>query len=173
MRRRRSKSIAWTVALLVTAIVLWQLRPWGPDGPYRVVGIADGDTISVLVGSVEERVRLAGVDTPERGQPFGARAKEFTGAACFGEFITLLPEGRDRYDRIVADVILPDGKSLSRELVRAGLAWHYKQYSDDRTLTELEDEARQAGRGLWSDPDPTPPWEWRRRRREGAPAGAN
>ena len=68
----------------------------------------------------------------------------------------------DRYGRLVAPVILPDGRDLSVELVKAGLAWHYKKYSDDEELARLEVEARKASRGLWSEPEPVPPWEWRK-----------
>ena len=68
----------------------------------------------------------------------------------------------DRYGRLVARVILPDGRDLSVELVKAGLAWHYKKYSDDEELARLEDEVRKAKRGLWSEPEPVPPWEWRK-----------
>ena len=68
----------------------------------------------------------------------------------------------DRYGRFVADVLLPDGKSLNRELVRAGLAWHYVRYSNDVTLARLESDARASRRGLWADTRPVPPWEFRK-----------
>ena len=81
---------------------------------------------------------------------------------------------RVRYGRTVAVVILPDGRSLNAELVRAGLAWWYRRYApDDETLERLEREAREARRGLWGDPEPIPPWEWRRGTRSGAAAGCH
>jgi micrococcal nuclease len=69
---------------------------------------------------------------------------------------------KDRYGRSVADVTLPDGRSLNREMVRGGIAWWYRKYAaNDQVLARLEAEARQAKRGLWSQADPKPPWEWR------------
>ncbi len=134
------------------------------------MGVVDGDTLKILVNRQEIRVRLYGIDCPERRQPFGKRAKQFASELAFGKTVTLIEHGRDRYGRLVAEVILPDGRSLNRELVRAGLAWWYRRYApDDHELGVLEAEARAAKRGLWSLPDPRPPWEWRRGRRKAAP----
>lgn len=74
-------------------------------------------------------------------------------------------KARDRYGRLVADVILPDGRVLNHELVRAGFAWWFRRYSTDTTLRDLEAEARADKRGLWADPKPVPPWEWRAAKR--------
>lgn len=74
----------------------------------------------------------------------------------------------DRYGRLVGEVLLPDGRNLNHELVRAGMAWWYRRYAqEDTTLAQLEAEARAARRGLWRDPHPVPPWEWRRTQRQG------
>lgn len=132
----------------------------------RVVGIADGDTIRVLTGRTEIKVRLYGVDCPERKQPWGSRAKQFTADLVFGKTVTVREIDRDRYGRVVGEVILPDGRSLNAELVRAGLAWWYRRYApENRDLEALEAQARAAGRGIWADPHPVPPWEWRRAKR--------
>ena len=130
----------------------------------RVVGISDGDTIKVLHDGKAERIRLNGIDCPEKAQPFGTKAKQFTSAMVFGKDVTIQVKDTDKYGRTVADVILPDGRSLNRELVAAGLAWWYRKYSKDESLGQLEAEAKTAKRGLWADPEPVPPWEWRRRR---------
>ena len=127
----------------------------------RVVGIADGDTIDVLRDNRAVRVRLHGIDCPERGQPFGRQARQFTGSLAFGKTVDVRVRDTDRYGRFVAEVLLPDGKSLNRELVRAGLAWHYVRYSNDVTLARLESDARASRRGLWADTRPVPPWEFR------------
>lgn len=134
----------------------------------KVVKIADGDTITVLKdGHDQVKVRLYGVDAPEKAQPFGARAKQFTGDHVAGKMVVVKVHDRDRYGRTVAEIMMPDGKSLNRELVRAGMAWHYVQYAkSDRELAALEQEARQARRGLWSEPNPMPPWEWRKHAKE-------
>ncbi len=127
----------------------------------RVVGVSDGDTITVLHNGKGERIRLHGIDCPEKRQAFGNRAKQFTSTLVFGNTVTVQVMDRDRYGRTVAEVLLPDGRSLNRELVRAGLAWMYRRYTNDQSLSDLEEEARVARRGLWADPNPIAPWKWR------------
>jgi endonuclease YncB( thermonuclease family) len=127
------------------------------------VGITDGDTLSVLRDGKAAKVRLWGIDTPEKAQAFGTRARQFASELVFGQTVTVTVRDTDRYGRLVADVILPDGRSLNRELVAAGMAWWYRQYAkDDATLAKLEAEAKAAKRGLWSDPHAIAPWTWRR-----------
>ena len=128
----------------------------------RVVSVLDGDTIEVLHQGKAERIRLAGIDCPEKRQPFGQKAKQLTSTLAFGKHVTVQPVDKDRYGRTVGEVVLPNGTNLSRELVRAGLAWWYRKYSTDPILAALELEAHGAQRGLWSDPNPIPPWELRR-----------
>ena len=140
----------------------------------KVVGVADGDTLTVLRDDqTRYRVRLHGIDAPEKGQPFGNRAKQYASELAFGNIVTVEPTDRDQCGRIVADVRLPDGRSLNREMVRAGLAWWYRRYSHDPELARLEAEARAARRGLWADPHPVPPWEWRRARGPAVPAASS
>ena len=132
----------------------------------KVVRVADGDTITLLVDQTQHRIRLHGIDCPERGQPFGTKAKQFTSNLVFGQTVTARVVDVDRYGRQVCRVTLPDGKDLSAELVRAGLAWWYRHYApDDEELAKLEAEAREEKRGLWVDPEPVPPWEWRKSKR--------
>jgi endonuclease YncB( thermonuclease family) len=129
----------------------------------RVIGVSDGDTLTVLRdGNVQVRIRLAGIDCPEKRQDFGQAAKEHASEMAFGQAVEIRPETVDRYGRTVAVVLCPGGQNLNLSLVRAGLAWHYRAYSDDESLAEAEAEARAAGRGLWSRPDRVPPWEFRR-----------
>ncbi len=127
----------------------------------RVVGVADGDTITVLVGVEPRRVRLAGIDAPEKGQPFGQRAKQAVSRLVFGRTVRVVARGEDRYGRMLGDVRLPDGSSLNERLVEEGWAWHYNRYSKDQRLAELEATARRSRRGLWVDPRALPPWEFR------------
>ncbi len=130
------------------------------------MGVSDGDTITVMHNGKGERIRLHGIDCPEKRQAFGNRAKQFTSTLVFGKTVTVQVMDRDRYGRTVGEVLLPDGRSLNRELVRAGFAWWYRRYApDDETLDQLEHEARGTQRGLWADPHAVPPWEWRRRRK--------
>ena len=128
----------------------------------RVVGVADGDTITVLHDQKPIRIRLAGVDAPERRQAWGNRARQFTAAACFNRTVTVHERDRDQFGRVVADIILPDGQNLGDALVANGLAWHYRRYSSSMRLAALEHKARDARRGLWAEPNPVPPWEFRR-----------
>jgi len=128
----------------------------------RVVAVTDGDTIKVMHQGRAERVRLQGIDCPEKQQAFGKRAKQFTADMVMGKEVTVIAEKADRYGRTLGYVILPDGRNLNRELVQAGLAWWYRHYSSDSSLGELEAEARAAKRGLWQDLQPVPPWEFRR-----------
>jgi len=130
----------------------------------RVIGVADGDTLTVLRAGGGEVVRLRGIDAPERGQPWGERAKQYASALVFGKVVAVEAAGRDRYGRLLAEVRLPDGRSLSQELVRAGYAWWFRRYSEDRRLARLEAEARTGRRGLWADLSPVPPWEYREAR---------
>lgn len=130
----------------------------------KVVSVADGDTITVLEGRTQHRVRLYGIDAPERSQAFGARAKEFVSRLAFDQTVRLLVRGTDRYGRIIAEALLADGQSLNQEMVRTGFAWWFKRYApNDCALEKLEREARTAKVGLWADLAPTPPWEYRRR----------
>jgi endonuclease YncB( thermonuclease family) len=130
----------------------------------KVVGVSDGDTLTVLVeGRRQVKVRLHGVDAPEAHQAYGSRAKQFTSRLVFGKPVRVEVRDTDRYGRTIAEVFLPDWSSLNREVVRAGMAWWYRRYApNDRQLAALEDEARRARRGLWADRDPISPWEFRR-----------
>lgn len=132
----------------------------------RVTAIKDGDTIELLRDRTTYRIRLEGIDCPEKKQPYGNRAKQFVSDLCFGKTVTARISSQDRYGRYLAFIILSDGRNLNHELLRNGLAWHYKQYSKDRNLASLETQARQQRIGLWNDRNPTPPWEYRRRKRK-------
>lgn len=135
----------------------------------EVVGILDGDTIEVRHNQQTERVRLNGIDCPERGQPYSQRAKQTTAASVFEKKVTLHVLGLDKYGRTIADVLLKDGTHVNQQLVRAGWCWWYRKYAPlDTTLQRLEAEARESKRGLWADPTPIPPWVYRQARRERA-----
>lgn len=137
----------------------------------RVVGVSDGDTISVLRDGREVRIRLDGIDAPEGGQAYGQRAKVFVSDLVYGRTVTVLVKDIDRYGRLVARVAV-DGRDVSLATVEAGYAWHFVKYSNDATLAAAEREARTARRGLWQDPRAVPPWEFRAGRTEAARAAA-
>jgi len=123
----------------------------------KCVGVHDGDTISVMKAGVAVKIRLEGIDCPELGQDFGTRAKQFTSGMVFGKDVQVKEYNLDMYGRMVARVYV-EGKDLCLELVKVGLAWHYKRYSSDPVLADAEVEARKAKAGLWSMPNPVPPW---------------
>lgn len=136
-----------------------------------MVGVSDGDTITVLDGlHAQHRIRLAGIDAPEKAQPYGDASKRHLSDMVFGESVTVDYEKHDLYGRIVGK-ILKDGHDASLEQLRVGLAWHYKQYQreqsrEDRSAyAEVEHEAQQVHAGLWRDPAPVPPWTWRSEKR--------
>ena len=136
----------------------------------RVVRVTDGDTIVILdSANAQHKIRLTGIDAPERKQAFGTKSKEHLSDEVAGKFVVVDYSKRDYYKRILGKVLL-NGEDMNLEQVRAGLAWHYKKYQkeqspEDRQLySAMEIEAREAGRGLWRDPAPVPPWEHRKRK---------
>lgn len=146
---------------LVFALI-FTVVSWGAQAcTGRVVGVTDGDTIKVLCGRTEVKVRLAQIDTPERGQAFGSRAKEALSDLIYGRDVRLDIETRDRYGRSVATV-WRGALDVNREMVRKGYAWAYLKYLNDESLIKDEAEARRARLGLWVDTSPVPPWEFRR-----------
>jgi len=129
----------------------------------RVVGITDGDTLTVLDQSQHQtRIRLAEIDTPEAHQPYGSRAKQALSELAFGKDVRVVVAAIDRYGRTVGR-IYAGSIDISAEMVRQGAAWVYRKYNHDPSLLRLEQEAQQARRGLWALPEAerTPPWEWR------------
>lgn len=133
-----------------------------------VVGVTDGDTITVLDATRNQhKIRLAGIDAPESGQPFGQRSRQYLASIAFQKRVAVEWAKRDRYGRIVGKVLV-NGNDVNVRLVQAGLAWHYKAYqkeqssSDAMLYADAESEAREQRLGLWRDARPVPPWEWRK-----------
>jgi len=134
----------------------------------KVVGVADGDTIAVLDDLNREIViRLAGIDAPEHNQAFGNESAVNLSRLISGKTVTLDCGGGQSYGRLVCKVLLPKGEDVDLEQVKAGLAWHYKQYQDtqspedQRKYAEAEDAARAAHLGLWADPHSIQPQDFR------------
>jgi endonuclease YncB( thermonuclease family) len=157
------------VIFLVAILVAGEVYAATLEG--RVVGVHDGDTITVLDDSRQQhKIRLAGIDAPESKQAYGSRSKQNLSGLVFNRQVTVEWEKHDRYGRTVG-VILLDGRDVNLEQVRAGMAWWYRQYAKDqrpgdrRLYEAAENDARGAKRGLWVDPNPVSPWEWRRQSR--------
>ncbi|MFT4095161.1 MAG: thermonuclease family protein [Niabella sp.] len=156
----------WCIAILFLLLIACNSssgnsKPYSSESKkaYKVTSIKDGDTFAVLIDGKEQVVRLAHIDCPEKKQPFGNRAKQFASSLCFGKKVTLIHHHQyDRNKRLIVEVILEDGRNINKELVKAGLAWHFKRYSDNKEYTALETAARQQKKGLWADEDPIAPW---------------
>src|SRR5580765_109099 len=154
------------VLLWSAAFVLLASSAHAADFSGLVVSVLDGDTIEVLHKQHPERIRLSGIDCPEKGQQYGHQAKQATVEMVFGKEVLLQAYGRDRSGHILADVRLPDGTHVNHTLVKNGWCWWYRQYAPRNTeLARLEPHAREATQGLWGSPTHVPSWEWRKRTR--------
>lgn len=163
-------------ALAVLGLLSWLTWPaWAETFHGRVVGVSDGDTITVLdANKIAHKVRLAGIDAPEKSQPFGDRSKLHLSELVFGKMVDIDWHKTDKYGRLVGKVVV-GGHDANLNQVLSGLAWHYKAYEReqsaiDRTeYAQAESAARSRHAGLWQDPNPIAPWDFRHE--VGAPSG--
>ena len=180
---RRRWSLIWLVPVVLAFPISCHRRTAGPEPPPvvqskrtnsaetmtgRVVRIADGDTITVLDAmNTQHRIRLQGIDAPESHQAFGTQSKKNLSDLIFDKEVTVVYDKIDQYGRLVGKIIFA-GRDINLEQVKAGMAWHYKQFEreqspEDRELyAQAEDQARSARRGLWVDANPIEPDEFRR-----------
>lgn len=138
----------------------------------EVVGVADGDTVTVLdARQVQHKIRLAGIDAPEKGMPWGQKSKEALSDRVYRRMVTVDWQKQDRYGRLIGKIMI-DGQDANLAQVTDGMAWHYKKYAheqtpDDRARYALAGlNARENRRGLWAETDPAPPWTWRKMNHE-------
>lgn len=153
------------ILLTVALVVFFPFRADGWEA--RVVAVSDGDTITVepVTGGDRVKIRLHGIDAPERKQPYGEAAKGFVFDVSLYKTIDVDELYQDRYKRTVAVINFPDGKSLQALILEAGFAWVWPRYCKDCPEWEaLQETAQKDGRGLWADEKPIPPWEWRKQR---------
>ena len=141
------------LAILVIASPLFALSG-------KVVSIHDGDTITVLQGKQQIKVRLFGIDAPELKQPYGKKSKQFLANLIAGQMVEVEENGKDRYKRTIGTVYL-GGTDINAQMVENGYAWAYRKFS--KKYTPQESKAKKQGLGLWRDKEPIPPWEWRKR----------
>tara|TARA_X000000368_G_scaffold393802_1_gene359816 strand:+ start:158 stop:664 length:507 start_codon:yes stop_codon:yes gene_type:complete len=141
----------------------------------QVVRVIDGDTIQVKDNLGHKfKIRLLGIDTPEIKQAFGKESSDYLKSIVTGKKILIIskpdndkPYTLDFYKRVLAKVIL-NGKDINLEMVKKGMAWHYKKYKnnqpfdDQQSYNYAESEARKKNIGLWVEKDPLPPWSWRK-----------
>ena len=135
----------------------------------KVVSVADGDTITVLdAEKTQHKIRLQGIDAPEKAQAFGAKSKQALYEMVHGKTVKVSFEKSDKYGRILGKVLL-DGQDICHQQIKAGLAWHYKKYQNQQPLADRdaysasETAAKNEKLGLWSDPRPVAPWDFRKR----------
>ena len=138
----------------------------------RVVAIADGDTITILDSSnTQYKIRLAGIDAPEKKQPFGNVSKKSLSDMVYGKQVSVDYNKQDRYGRTVGKVIV-DGVDANLEQVKRGLAWFYKKYQNEQPLEDrldylhAQEAAEQSMVGLWIEPTPTAPWDFRKLKKQ-------
>jgi micrococcal nuclease len=156
------------IRLVLILLIVLPCPAWAWSG--KVIGIADGDTITVLFDKRPQKIRLYGIDCPEKRQPFGKRAKQFSSDLVFGKVVDIEPVAIDRYGRTVAFVRV-ENTTVNEELIKEGLAWIYVRYCKLPLCAgwqSLELAARIQKRGLWGDSNHIPPWNFRRQRRKHA-----
>ena len=161
------KKIFQTIGVVFLSLVL-SFSVWA-DFTGKVIKIADGDTITVLDRyKVQHRIRLTGIDAPERKQAFGSRSKQSLGKLVFSKTVTVKTNKRDRYGRVLGKILI-NGTDINKEQIRRGMAWHgylRDQTAADRiAYADIEKNARKEQRGLWVNPNPMPPWKWRKLRK--------
>ena len=150
-----------TIRLLLAAALLAVNSVAWADLSGPVIAILDGDTVDILVNSRPVRIRLAQIDAPEKKQAFGTRSRQALSDMVFRHVVTVAESGPDRYGRTVGTVFVA-GTNVNAAMVNQGMAWAYRQYVTDRSIIQLEEQARAARRGLWVDPAPVEPWLFRR-----------
>ena len=133
----------------------------------KVVYIADGDTLTIkTVDKLTYKVRLQGIDAPEKAQAFGNKSKQALAECARGKEAMIENQESDQYGRLLGKVWV-DGNDCNLRQLKLGMAWHYKHYAREQTQADrliyaaAEQTARDEKRGLWADANPTPPWDFR------------
>lgn len=128
----------------------------------KVVAISDGDTFTAINNdNLQLKIRVFGIDAPEKKQSFGNKSKEFLSSLIFGKKILIDVQTQDKYGRYSAYVYSPEGKDVSLLMIHEGMAWHYTEYDNNKVYEEAQVLAKKAKRGLWADPSPVAPWDFR------------
>ncbi len=152
--------------LIVATPSLAQSKKTPQEVAAKVVKIIDGDTVDVTEADSTYRIRLYGIDAPEKGQEFFSQSRDLLRQLTQDERVVLQLHGRDRYGRTLATIIrLSDRLNINYHMVKSGMAWHFVQYSDDPELAKLEKQAKKLELGIWSLFNYVEPWEFRKNMR--------
>lgn len=136
------------------------------DSLYKVIGVSDGDTYNILVNKTTVRMRMNAIDAPERGMPYYKVSKKYLSDLIFKKMVKVEVVDTDRYGRKIVNTTL-DSLDISAEMIKSGMAWHYKQHNQDKQYAQFEIDAKTNKRGIWQDKSPIAPWEIRKIRRSG------
>lgn len=151
--------------LLPASVTLVLMTAWPTDSyadfMARVITVHEGDRLTIRHDGQTETIYLKDIDCPELKQPYGKQAKRATAAYVGNREVVVRALKRDRHGRTTADILLPDGRNVGHELVEEGLAWSRPETLEGRSLGDVEQLARAAAKGLWSEPNPVPPWKWK------------
>ena len=132
----------------------------------KIIGIKDGDTVEVLYYQLPMTLRLEHIDAPEKKHAFGTVSKQKLAALAFGKTVTIISNGKkgsyDSRGRMIAEIFLENKVCLNKEMLKSGLAWHYKRYSSSIEYAQLENSASKNKIGLWADKNPVAPWDFRK-----------
>ncbi|WP_255490576.1 thermonuclease family protein [Dysgonomonas sp. 511] len=153
------------IILLLSLCLLSSCQPQGEGLMGEVVSVADGDTMTIQTSDGRRiKVRLEGIDAPERGQDYGTKARNHLNDLCYGKRVMIDHKGEDQYGRVLGVVYLGD-LNVNEEMVRVGLAWYYSYFVTDARLDSLEQEARRKKLNIWSMDNPIPPHQFRKSKR--------
>jgi endonuclease YncB( thermonuclease family) len=153
--------------LLLLSLLLLSLSAFSAEIIGKVVGVSDGDTITVLddMDQGKFRIRLDKIDAPEKKQAFGNKAKQFLSTLIFGKKVSIRFKSIDNYGRVLG-IIYCDGKEINLVMVQSGYAWHYSYYDKTPAYIQAEKDARAEKKGLWQDPNPINPFEYRKKNKK-------
>jgi endonuclease YncB( thermonuclease family) len=154
--------------VMVTGLLLSAPPKVNEEISGKVVGVTDGDTLTLLVNKETIKVRLEGIDAPESGQSYGTKSKQALSEIVFAKVVTVKKTGSDKYGRTLGFVIVGD-VDANAKMIEDGWAWHFRKYNDEERLAKLEVSARTAKRGLWADASPLAPWDYRARKKKAQP----
>ena len=150
--------------LLVCLILATATSAVAQRFPVKVVGISDGDTFTVVnCDNLQLKIRIHGIDAPEKSQAYGNQSKKYLSSLIFGKNIEIDVQSQEKWGRFVAKVFTPDGRDVALLMLQGGMAWHYTKYDKTPAYENAQNAAKSAHKGLWGDKNPVAPWVFRRR----------